>query len=163
MESLLPPLILLILIGAANTAPLVAKHFLGTRFAWPVDGGLLLSDGRPLFGKSKTLRGVFVGIIAPALIAPLAGHTAGQGLAIGAAAMAGDLLSSFSKRRLAFPPSSQAIGLDQILEVLLPALVARDWFGLSLWEVAALVTAFTVLQLVLSKLFFHLKLRDQPY
>ena len=40
----------------------------------------------------------------------------GIGLLVAATAMAGDLLSSFLKRRLALAPSSQAIGLDQIPE-----------------------------------------------
>jgi CDP-diglyceride synthetase len=154
---------LLVLIGAANTAPLLAKSLLGARLARPVDGGAKFFDGRPLFGKSKTLRGLLVGVLAPALVAPLLGHPAWQGLAIGSVAMAGDLLSSFTKRRLGLTPSSQASGLDQIPEALLPALVARAWFGLSVWHVVIVLVAFVVLEIVLSKLLFRLKLRDRPY
>jgi len=163
MDSLLASAILLALIGAANTAPLVAKNLLGERAAWPLDGGLVFFDGKPLFGKSKTARGVLLGTLAPALFAPLVGHDIWQGIAIGAAAMAGDLVSSFIKRRLGFVPSSQAIGLDQILEVLLPVLVARAWFGLTWWAVVYVVAAFIVLGLLLSKLLYRLKLRDEPY
>ena len=63
------------------------------------------------------------------------GHAAWHGVVIGATAMAGDLLSSFCKRRLKLAPSSQALGLDQIPEVLLPAVVSRTWFDLSLLDV----------------------------
>jgi CDP-diglyceride synthetase len=156
-------LVLLVLIGAANTAPLLAKNLLGARLARPLDGGAKFFDGRPVFGRSKTLRGVLVGVLAPALIAPLLGHPAWQGLAIGSVAMAGDLLSSFTKRRLGLTPSSQASGLDQIPEALLPALLAGAWFGLSVWHVVIVLIAFVVLEIVLSKLLFRLKLRDRPY
>jgi CDP-diglyceride synthetase len=163
MTSFIEMVILLALIGAANTAPLVAKYLLGARGAWPVDGGLVFFDGRPLLGKAKTLRGVLFGTLAPALLTPLLGYTLAQGLAIGAAAMAGDLVSSFIKRRLGYTPSSQSIGLDQILEVLLPALIARGWFGLTGWGIVCVVIAFIVIALLLSKLLYRLRLRDEPY
>jgi len=155
--------LLLILIGAANTAPLVAKKLFGDRLSAPVDGAARWVDGTPLFGKSKTVRGVVVGILAPALLAPLLGHLIHQGAVIGAVAMAGDLLSSFCKRRMQLAPSSQALGLDQIPEVLLPALAARVWFDLSLLEIALVVVIFFGLELVLSKLLYRFNLRDKPY
>lgn len=153
----------LVLVGAANTAPLLLKKLLGERFAWPLDGGLRFFDGEPLFGRSKTIRGMVIGILAPALIAPLVGHRWQHGAIMGAAAMAGDLLSSFSKRRLKRPPSSQALGLDQIPEVLLPLWVGRVWFDLSYVDIAVVLLLFVVLQLALSRLFFRLGLREEPY
>jgi CDP-archaeol synthase len=156
-------LVVLLLAGAANTAPLIAAKLLGARLAWPVDGGVRLRDGRPLFGASKTLRGILCGIALPALLAPPLGQPVTVGLAIGAAAMAGDLLSSFVKRRMGRVPSSQAMGLDQIPEVLLPTWIARAWFDLSLSEIAIIVAVFFVAELVLSKLLFRLNLRDRPY
>lgn len=44
----------LIIVGAANTAPLFGKRLFGTVAAWPIDGGLTAPDGRPLLGRSKT-------------------------------------------------------------------------------------------------------------
>src|SRR5262245_47982885 len=111
MTSFIADVILLALIGAANTAPLIATSVFGARGAWPIDGGLVFFDGRPVLGKAKTLRGVLFGTLAPALLAPLFGYAFEQGIAIGAAAMAGDLLTSFIKRRLGYVPSSQSIGL----------------------------------------------------
>lgn len=153
----------LVLVGAANTAPLVLKKLIGSRWASPLDGGRLFFDGEPLFGKSKTVRGVVIGILAPAVVAPLVGHRWQHGALMGAAAMAGDLLSSFCKRRLKRPPSSQALGLDQIPEVLLPLWVGRTWFDLSYVDIAVVLLLFVVLQLALSRLFFKLGLREQPY
>jgi CDP-archaeol synthase len=153
----------LLLAGVANTAPLIAAKLFGARLAWPVDGGVQLRDGRPLFGASKTLRGILGGIALPALLAPALGAPVTAGFTIGAAAMAGDLLSSFVKRRMGFVPSSQALGLDQIPEVLLPAWIARGWFDLSVSEIAIIVAVFFIAELVLSKLLFRLNLRDRPY
>ena len=160
---LVPACVVLLLVGAANTAPLLTKKLFGARFAWPLDGDAHWFDGRPVFGHSKTVRGIAVGIAAPALLAWLLGHPAWQGAAIGATAMAGDLMSSFCKRRMKLAPSSQALGLDQIPEALLPALVARGWFGLSLLDVALVVLAFFCLELLLSKLLYRFNLRDQPF
>ena len=155
--------LLLVLVGAANTAPLVAKKLLGERWSTPIDGGLVLADGAPLFGASKTVRGLIVGILAPMLIAPLVGHSLAHGAIIGVGAMAGDLLSSFCKRRLKLAPSSRASGLDQLPEVLLPAWLVRGAFHLSAGEIAVAAAAFFALEVALSKLAFRLNLRDRPY
>jgi hypothetical protein len=58
--------------------------------------------------------------------------------------MAGDLLSSFVKRRLNLPPSSRATGLDQIPESLLPALVCRGALSSSGLDIAICVGVFLV-------------------
>src|SRR5664279_6453728 len=116
---------LLVLLTLANGAPVVAKKMFGDRFNLSLDGGLAFLDGRPLFGKSKTIRGIVVAILVTAAVAPLIGLSLATGAIVAAAAMAGDLLSSFTKRRLGFKPSSQALGLDQIPESLLPMLAAR--------------------------------------
>ncbi len=164
MAAIVPACFVLLLIGTANTAPLFAKRWFGTRFAWPVDGDAKWFDGEPVFGHSKTIRGIAFGIATPSLLAWPLGHPMWQGAAIGAAAMAGDLVSSFCKRRMRLPPSTQAFGLDQVPEVLLPVLIARDWFGLTMLDAALVVAVFFFLEVVLSKLLFHFHLlRDRPY
>jgi len=154
---------LLVLLTLANGAPVVAKKMFGDRFSVPLDGGLAFLDGRPLFGKSKTLRGIVVAILATAAGAPLIGLDAATGAIVAAAAMVGDLLSSFIKRRLAFKPSSQALGLDQIPEALLPMLAARAALSLTAIDIAAGVAIFLVGGILLSRLLFKAHLRDQPY
>jgi CDP-2,3-bis-(O-geranylgeranyl)-sn-glycerol synthase len=76
--------------------------------------------------------------------------------------MLGDLTSSFIKRRLGRPPSSQALLLDQVPESLFPLLVFRERLGLAAWDIAVVVLAFFVLDLLLSRLLYKLHLRDQP-
>lgn len=154
---------LLILLAAANTAPLLAKLLLGGRFAYPLDGNVVLPDGRPLFGASKTIRGVLAAVVATSALAPLLGLAVGTGLIAGTAAMLGDLCSSFVKRRLGLAPSSKATGLDQIPESLLPLLACRQALALGAIDIAAVAAVFTVGEIVLSKLLFRLRLRDKPY
>ncbi len=154
---------LLVLLAVANTAPLLAKRALRDRLAWPLDGGLRFFDGRPLFGASKTLRGIVLSLVATAAAGALVGLDWRIGALVAAAAMAGDLLSSFVKRRLARPPSSRATGLDQIPESLLPLLACRAALPLSVADIAVLVAIFFVGEVVFSRLFYRLGLRDRPY
>lgn len=154
---------LLVLLALANGAPVVAKKVFGDRFSVPLDGGLAFFDGRPVLGKSKTVRGIVVAIVATAAGAPLIGLDLATGAIVAAAAMAGDLLSSFVKRRLAFKPSSQAIGLDQVPESLLPMLAARTALSLTAIDIAAGVAIFLVGELLLSRFLFQVHLRDEPY
>jgi hypothetical protein len=154
---------LLALLAVANGTPLFAKKVSGRRFAWPIDGGLQLWDGRPLFGASKTIRGVVLAVGLSAAAAPLLGFAVWLGLAIGGGAMAGDLFSSFCKRRAGLAPSSRATGLDQIPECLFPLLLCRLWLDLSVLGIAAVVAAFFLGEIVLSRLLHRLRLREQPY
>jgi CDP-diglyceride synthetase len=116
---------LLILLTLANGSPVVAKLVLRYRFSLPLDGNRKFFDGRPLFGPAKTVRGILVAIVVTTASAPLLWLDLDIGLLVGAAAMAGDLLSSFLKRRLGLAPSSRATGIDQIPESLFPLLACR--------------------------------------
>jgi hypothetical protein len=92
----------LILISTANGAPVIARKLFGARFAQPVDGGLLLPDRQPLFGPSKTWRGLVAAVACSAAIAPLLGLSFLLGAGFGALSICADLLASFTKRRLGF-------------------------------------------------------------
>jgi CDP-2,3-bis-(O-geranylgeranyl)-sn-glycerol synthase len=159
------PLLLsiLLLLGVANGSPVFARSLLKERFSAPLDGGRTLPDGQPLFGTSKTVRGLAVSVCSTTFVAMILGFEWSSGLVISLGAMAGDLFSSFVKRRLRLEPHAQAFGLDQVPEALLPLLLLRDRLGLSWLEVAVLLTAFVALQLGLSRLLFRLGIRDRPY
>ena len=154
---------ILALLALANGTPIAAKNILGSRFSFPLDARKNLWDARPLFGPSKTVRGVLVSIFVTAACAPLIGVDMTVGVIAATAAMAGDLFSSFVKRRLNFPPSSQAIGLDQIPESLFPMLACRDALSLTIADIALGVMIFFAGELVLSYLLHRLHLRDTPY
>jgi CDP-diglyceride synthetase len=156
-------LMLLALLTLANGAPVSVKKMFGGTLSQPLDGGARFIDGRPLFGASKTIRGVLVSIVATAIGAPLIGMEASTGAIVGAMAMLGDLFSSFVKRRLNLSPGSRATGLDQIPESLFPLLACRISLGLSLVDIVIGVAAFFVGAVLLSRVLSRLGLRDLPY
>jgi hypothetical protein len=153
----------LYLLLLANGAPLVAKKIFGERFAAPLDAGIVLADGKRLFGPSKTVRGVLFAVAASTAGALLPGLDWRLGALAGGLAMVGDLASSFVKRRLGLKASSRALGLDQLPEALLPLLACAGWLGLGFADVVAALAIFFVGELALSRVFFALNLRDRPY
>lgn len=154
---------LLVLITLANGTPIVAKKVFGPRFSLPLDAGAAFFDGRPLFGKSKTIRGILLSILLTTVGAPILGLDLTIGARVAIAAMGGDLLSSFVKRRLNLPSSSQALGLDQVPESLFPMLACRDALSLTIADIALGVGVFFVGELILSRFLFQAHLRDEPY
>lgn len=154
---------LLFLIIVANGAPILGTALFGLWGARPVDGGLILADGYPLLGKSKTWRGVLLAVTATVVMAWLLGISTYIGFMIGCFVMLGDMLSSFIKRRLGMASSSMAFGIDQIPEALLPLLVVKNTFGLSWLIVIEMVLGFIVLELALSWVLYLLRVRKQPY
>jgi len=161
--QLLHILQILVLLTFANGTPIVAKKIFGSRFALPLDAGIIFFDGRPVFGASKTMRGIVVSILITSAIAPFIGLDLTIGAIVASSAMAGDLFSSFVKRRLNFPPSSQALGLDQVPESLFPMLACRDALSLTIADVALGVGIFFIGELILSRHLFRAHLRDEPY
>jgi hypothetical protein len=154
---------ILFLLLLANGTPVIVAKLMGRRLAHPVDCGKIFADGRPWFGPSKTVRGIVLSIMVTTIGAVLLGYTPETGAIFATASMAGDLCSSFIKRRLNLAPSSQALGLDQIPESLLPLLVCWRTFGLDPYSVAAILVLFFLGELVLSKVLFRMHVRDRPY
>lgn len=153
----------LVLLAAANGSPVVAKKLLGERWATPLDCGLIMADGEPLFGRSKTIRGILVAVVLSTVVAALLGLDAFTGTLAGFSAMLGDLLSSFTKRRLKLPSSSMAPGLDQVPESLVPLAVCAPRLGLSISDVVIGTLLFWIGELILSRWLYKLKIRDRPY
>jgi CDP-2,3-bis-(O-geranylgeranyl)-sn-glycerol synthase len=153
----------LILLLVANGAPMLGKKAFAELASWPLDFGLRYFDGRPVFGPSKTIRGVLFSIVASAAAAPLLGLPWSVGALGGAAAMAGDLLSSFVKRRLNLPSQSMAIGLDQVPEAVLPLIACREALGLNALDIAAGTALFCIGELLLSRALYALNIRERPY
>jgi hypothetical protein len=154
---------LLVLMTLANGTPIVAKKIFGPRFSFPLDAGTIFFDGRPLFGPSKTIRGILISVLITTASAPLTGLDLSIGVIVAGAAMAGDLFSSFVKRRLNSPTSSRALGLDQVPESLFPMLACRDALSLTIADIALGVGIFFIGALILSRFLFRAHLRDEPY
>jgi CDP-2,3-bis-(O-geranylgeranyl)-sn-glycerol synthase len=154
---------LLVLLATANGTPVLARWILKDWADAPLDGGWRLSDGRPVLGTSKTIRGLVCAIVATALAALLLGFPATIGFIVGATAMLGDLISSFLKRRLGLPASAMALGLDQIPESLLPLIALWPILALTLADAVVILAAFFTGELLLSRLLYRLHVRDRPY
>lgn len=150
------------LIGA-NGAPIIAEKLFGRQFGIPIDGGLRLGDGRPLFGRSKTVRGVGFAVLLCLAIAWFFKQPLWIGMMFGLYAMLGDLCSSFIKRRVGIPVSGRALGLDQIPESLFPLWMLQSELGIGKGEVIVLVVAFFVVELTLSKWLYRWHIRKRPY
>lgn len=143
--------------------PVITKDILRDRIVVPVDGHAKWVDGRPLFGASKTFRGVFFSVLATSLCAALLGLSWKMGVLLASVAMAGDLLSSFLKRRLNLPEGAKATGLDQVPESLFPLLACQHALSLTVLDIILTVALFFAGELLLSRLLYRFRLRDHPY
>lgn len=159
----IPVLQLAALVTLANSAPVLAQHVMGDLWQQPIDNAVVLRDGHPLFGRSKTWRGLVAASLACALVAPLLAWSWQIGFAVGALAMTGDLFARFLKRRRGLDASQRAPRLDSIPEALLPALVLRGPLQLTWFEVLLVVVIFVVTVRLASPLIFRLGLRARPW
>lgn len=114
----------------ANAAPLLLG---GGR---TLDGGRKLSDGQPIFGSHKTVRGVLAGVIAGTLVgfgeSLIDPRLALGGIMISLGSVLGDLLGAFIKRRLRVEPGRAFPILDQLDFILGGLLLGYAFFPISL-------------------------------
>ncbi|MCI0506424.1 MAG: CDP-archaeol synthase [Gammaproteobacteria bacterium] len=155
--------IVLLLIIIANGAPILIRYILGDRLTFPVDCFRNFFDGKRLFGDSKTWIGLFSIPAFSIAAAWLLGLGMETGMLAGAGVMAGDLFSSFIKRRLGMKVSSMALGLDQIPESLFPLLLLRNTMNYGMLEIVIGVVSFIIIELLISQLLYWLHIRKQPY
>ena len=163
MEASVLIMQLTILLSVANGAPVLATKLCGCRFSRPLDHGTRFIDGKPLFGKSKTIRGVALSILMTALAAIVLRLGLTIGAVVGSMAMVGDLFSSFVKRRLNLPASSRATFLDQVPESLFPLLACRGPLSLSMLDIGICAAIFFFGEVFLSRLLYKAHIRDRPY
>jgi hypothetical protein len=125
-----------------NMLPPFATLLFGSRFNFRVDGGLAWFDGRQLLGSHKTVRGIVVSVAGGTAVFPLLGTGWQTAAAAALLAMAGDLVSSFIKRRLGRKSGQDVAGLDQFFESLLPALFLVHAMNLAYWHVLLVLLFF---------------------
>lgn len=154
----------ILLILTANGAPILAQHLpVLAKADLPLDAQRVWYDGRRVLGESKTWRGLCAALLCTPVIAVLLGADWYAGLIVALLAMLGDGVSSFTKRRLGLAPGAMALGLDQVPEALLPALYWQHYAALAWHEVVLVVVLFFILELLLSRLLFILRIRKHPY
>jgi hypothetical protein len=74
---------LVILLTVANGMPAIAWRVFGEYFNQPLDGGVAFFDKQPIFGHSKTIRGIILSLVAATASAPILGLEWVNGLCIG--------------------------------------------------------------------------------
>jgi len=156
-------IVVLFLVLVANGAPVLLSYWFADKMSAPVDFGYQLKDQQPVFGCSKTWRGLNSSLLITGIAAVIIGQGFSFGVLIAALAMSGDLLSSFIKRRLKKAPSSKVLILDQLPESALPVLFLFSLNHIDLMQVMAIISAFIIINITLSALLFRLGIRKRPY
>lgn len=152
---------ILILIVIANAAPVITSFIFSEQKLQPIDFGLKLKDEQALFGKSKTWSGLISSLILTSFCAYVLNYDISSGLIISTLAMAGDLISSFIKRRFKQKSSETCILLDQIPESVFPALAMKIIYSLSMIQVIAIVVSFIIIELILSAILLRYRRRKR--
>ncbi len=161
----------------ANMAPVICKkiNFLNI----PMDFGLNFR-GKPLFGKHKTYRGLFFGILFGIIIAfiqyKLTAITFFKGISVvdygswlvigtllGAGAIIGDLVKSFFKRRAGIEPGKPWVPFDQTDFVLGALLLTWIIYPLDLKFILTALAVSFVLHIIVNHLAFFLKIRNEKW
>lgn len=157
-------ILLLLTLGCCNSLPIAASLCFKERFSLPVDFGALWFDKRPLFGPHKTWRGVISSILGTAAVCSLFPFPgAWMGAKIAALSMAGDLISSFVKRRSGLRPGHSVIGLDQCVEAFLPLWGIKGGLNLGWFDILLIVLVFFSLELIISPVLYRFHIRHDPY
>ncbi|MFW2373062.1 MAG: CDP-archaeol synthase [Gammaproteobacteria bacterium] len=153
----------LALVILINGAPILIRFSFKQRLSMPVDFNYRLGDGQFLFGPTKTWSGIVAAVIMGSIVAPILGYAWYLGVYVALASMSGDLFSSFVKRRMGMPSSSMALFLDQLPEVLFPALLCMQALQLSFIGILYALVIFVVAELLLSQLLYKWGIRKQPF
>ena len=117
-----------------------------------LDGGRTLSDGQPIFGSHKTIRGVFAGIVAGTVVglgeSLIDSRLVIGGFMIALGAVLGDLLGAFIKRRLRVEPGRAFPILDQLDFVLGSLVLGYSFFPIGALSVILFVVVTPPIHLV---------------
>lgn len=132
-------------------------------------------DGRPVLGKSKTLRGTFFGIMLgmvsvtvfwlffPEYTALLTDNYLVYGLMLCLGAIIGDAVASFFKRRLGLSPGREVLLLDQ-LDFVAGGLAFTAYLYLpTVFELLVLAAATLLVHKASNFIAFKLKLKHVPW
>lgn len=140
----------------ANAAPTLSR---GKR---PLDFNRKFIDGNPIFGRNKTFEGLLAGITAGTLVAIAQGR-AYVGLPIVIGALLGDLIGSFTKRRLGIRPGDPLPILDQLSFLLFALLLSYPIYQPSLEIIAILIVITPILHVASNRIAFALGIKRKPW
>jgi CDP-2,3-bis-(O-geranylgeranyl)-sn-glycerol synthase len=146
----------------ANAAPVIFGG--GT----PLDLDTKFLDGQPVFGRNKTFRGFFAGLILGSLVG-IVEHTVFQqypifyGFFLALGALTGDLAGSFIKRRIGLSPGAPLPIIDQV-DFVFGAFLFAFLFAFPSWEIFLAVLLLTLPIHFLTNVFAYiLGMKDKPW
>ena len=161
----------------ANMAPVIVKKI--SFLSYPVDFNKKLGN-KPIFGKNKTFRGFFFGILIAVIISYIQfllykmvsfsnisffdySNWIVFGLLMGFGALTGDLIKSFFKRRIGIKPGGKFIPFDQTDFVVGALVFIIPVFGFN-WKIflTSLVLSF-ILHIIVNHISFYLKIRNEKW
>jgi len=147
----------------ANATPVIAGGGL------PIDLGRRFIDGNAIFGKNKTFRGFFVGLVVGTAVglseSTIFKYPLMFGLLLSSGALFGDLAGAFLKRRLGIAPGNLLPIVDQV-DFVIGALVFALLLSPSMltWELALTVLLITPpIHLTSNFVAYKLKLKSNPW
>jgi CDP-2,3-bis-(O-geranylgeranyl)-sn-glycerol synthase len=151
----------------ANAVPVI------TGGGYPMDFGKKFFDGKPIFGKNKTFRGFFCGLIVGTVVGylesiflnyPSQGSCLMFGLLSSLGALFGDLGGAFLKRRLGMAPGDLLPIIDQVdfmVGAILFSLFCPSILSLELVIVVLIITP--PIHLVTNFVAYKLGLKNNPW
>ena len=161
-----------------NMAPVIFKNlnFIKT----PVDFGANFLDGKPIFGKNKTIQGIIFatvfGIIVAYVQYTLYQNNLFKGLSLidysnwmqigflfGFGAIFGDLVKSFFKRRVNIKPGQPFIPFDQI-DFVIGALFFVYFTGILTWQIViTLLIVSPILHITVNHIAYYTHIRGEKW
>ena len=162
MELVLEALKFILPAYCANAVPVLVGGGL------PLDFGKNFYDGKPIFGKNKTFRGFFFGLVVGTLVGLLEAfffteYPISFGFLLSLGALLGDLAGAFLKRRIGLAPGELLPVVDQI-DFIIGALVFSLPFNVLSLELALIVLLITPpLHIITNFTAYKIGLKSNPW
>jgi CDP-2,3-bis-(O-geranylgeranyl)-sn-glycerol synthase len=133
----------------------------------PIDDGRVFSDGRPIFGSHKTIRGFVSGLVVGTLVGfglnLVIDYSVLLGFVVSLGALIGDLFEAFVKRRLGYVPGASFPVADQ-LDFVLGALLFSLLVSPPSWQVTVVILVITPpIHLLTNFVAYHLGVKKEPW
>ncbi|MCW4049830.1 MAG: CDP-2,3-bis-(O-geranylgeranyl)-sn-glycerol synthase [Candidatus Bathyarchaeota archaeon] len=128
----------------------------------PLDGGSRWSDGRPLLGDHKTIKGTFYGILVGIIVGVLQGNIVGGSMqAVGA--IAGDIIVSFLKRRIDLVPGESFPVGDQLDFIVFAVILSYPFQNTSWGQIVTILLITLPIHYAVNYIAWLTKLKEHPW
>jgi CDP-2,3-bis-(O-geranylgeranyl)-sn-glycerol synthase len=128
----------------------------------PLDFHHNFTDGYPIFGRNKTIRGTFSGLIGGTLVGLIQNRPL-LGFLLSLGAVLGDLVAAFFKRRLRLDSGASLPIVDQLDFVAGALLLSFPLSPFNIKSVFYIVITTPFIHLLTNYFAYTLKLKDVPY